>query len=122
MKKGKFESVLFIIELMLHDIYVPIYKYLSISCSLLIFLLLILGVLHIDLNDTLEMNEIQIEEPNSDLQMQEPNQTPNIKKFECSICGKHVRNQKTLINHIRRVHTGMKPYQCSVCKQKYKVT
>ena len=41
-------------------------------------------------------------------------QTPNIKKFECSICGKHVRHQKTLINHIRRVHKGMKP----VCNQK----
>ena len=34
-------------------------------------------------------------------------QTPDIKKFECSICGKHVRHQKTLIYHIRRVHKDL---------------
>ena len=39
-------------------------------------------------------------------------------QFECSFCGKHVGHQKTLINHFRRAHTEMKPYQCSVCNLK----
>ena len=34
-------------------------------------------------------------------------QTTDIKKFECSICGKHVRHQKTLIYHIQRVHKDL---------------
>ena len=65
-----------------------------------------------------EQDQLYQAETIEPVQSESDNQEPIVKKFECSICGKHVRHQKTLINHIRRVHTGMKPYQCSVCNQK----
>lgn len=42
-------------------------------------------------------------------------------KQPCSICGKLLKNDTSLHNHLRKVHTTGRPFSCSICGQGFKV-